>query len=90
MPTHLRPTTNDFYVLKLSPLAEVKAIFASICGGSLATLPLKVIALAPTAELVALGFAFTAAYPIYNAMERRAMNNGQWRIKTMKRPAIDL
>lgn len=88
---------NDFLVLRLNPLSEIKACGASILGGGAASITTEFLgvaaklALVPASNLVVLGVAFTAvALPIYEAMERRAMEAGHWKIIKMKRPAIEI
>lgn len=91
MPKNLPQKTDNIHLFKIAPMAEAKACFASASGGGAAIIPVKLIALAPTVEFLAIFIAFSfVSYPVYEIMTDRAMKNGQWTIKTMKKPKIDL
>lgn len=96
MPTQISQKTDDFYVLRLNPLAEVKATFASVCGGSVAGAATEIsvntvkFLAAGSSTIIAL-FAFAAmTYAIYETMEHNTMEKGQWQIKKMKRPTLNI
>ena len=99
MPTQLQSRNDNFYVLRLNPVSELKACGASLLSGGLASTSSELlmsfakaaIGIGTGSNILLAGFAFTcAAYPVYEAMERRAMQHGQWRIQTMKKPKISL
>lgn len=88
---------SEFLVLRLKPVAQFQVYGATLCGGGLSStvsefaLQALKISLINGSSLLFAAFAFTAAaYPIYERMERRAMEAGQWRIDAMRPPKINL
>ncbi len=90
-----RPKSDTLTYLTLSPLAEIKTCIASIGSGSImadvAVTAFKFVAMPAllTVGIASIAFLATVDY-VSDKMTERALDKGDVKIKTVKRPQIDI